>query len=669
MRCLACCLAMTMLPLHAGLTHAAPGGPPGVGSADVRPQDDLFRAVNGGWLKDTPIPSDKAAYGSFYELSDRADERVRALVESLAATPQPAGSIEQKIGSFYRSYLDEAAIDRAGMAAAAPWLAQVDALRDKAGLAALMGRLQGVTSLPIGLVVDPDLKDPGTNLLYTWQGGLGLPDRDYYLGEAPSFVAARAAYRRYLETLLGLAGNAQPGPAAQLVYTLEERLAAAQWTKVANRDVLKVYNPTRVPDLASAAPGFAWRAFFDAAALQGIEALSVAQPDYNRAVAQLADGTPLAVWQLYLKARLLDGFASVLPKAARDADFAFHGKALQGLEQAKPRWQQATAVLDGALGEGIGRVYVARHFPPAYKERMLQIVAALRTAYDQSIDGLSWMSAPTKLQAKDKLRKITTKIGYPDTWRDYGGLEVRDGDALGNLARAGRFEFERQAALAGKPVDRRLWAMTPQTVNAYYNPSLNEIVFPAAILEPPFFDMQADDAVNFGGIGAVIGHEISHGFDDQGSRFDGDGRLREWWTAEDRKAFDALGDKLANQFGGYEPIKGHRVDGRLTLGENIADLSGLQIALKAYHLFLDGKPAPTIEGASGDQRFFMGWAQVWRGKAREERAIQLLTVDPHAPPEYRTNGAAVNSDGFHDAFKTQAGDGMYKAGDARIRIW
>jgi putative endopeptidase len=667
-------LSLCALALHAGLALAqtAPlrAGLDRAGfDAAVRPQDDLFRAVNGQWLKDTPIPADKSDYGVFTQLSDRSDERVRKIVEELAAQTQAAGNVEQKVGSFYRSYLDEAAIDRAGLAPLAPWLAQIDALRGKPQLAALMGRLQGVAATAIGVSVDADPKEPGIDRALTWQDGLGLPDRDYYLKDDARFAKARQAYRTYLTTLFRLSGDVAAARSAAAVFALETRLARAQWSRVDNRDPVKTYNPMPVPALARAAPGFDWSLFFRAAALPNIDRLSVSQPSYAKAMARTVAATPLATWKLYLRARLIDGAGKVLPEDFREAHFAFHGKALQGQEQRKPRWQDATAALNGALGEAVGQVYVARHFPPAYKARMQELVGNLLAAYSESIDALAWMGPETKLQAKDKLAKVLPKIGYPDKWRDYAKLDVRDGDAFGNGVRAGRFEHERLAAKAGQPVDRSEWQMTPQTVNAYYNPSFNEIVFPAAILEPPFFDMDADDAVNYGAIGAVIGHEISHGFDDQGSQFDGDGKLRNWWTDVDRKAFAALGDKLVAQYSAYEPVPGHKINGRLTLGENIADLSGLQIAYKAYRRSLNGTGAPVIDGLSGDQRFFLGWAQAWRSKTRDEQALQRLTIDAHSPERFRANGAAVNSDGFHQSFGTQPGDKMYKPSEARIRIW
>ncbi|WP_280153496.1 M13 family metallopeptidase [Piscinibacter sp. XHJ-5] len=635
----------------------------------VRAQDDLFRHANGTWIRNTPIPADKPEFGGFIELRDRSDERVRKLVEELSAKDAPAGSVEQKIGSFYRAYMDEAAIDRAGLAPLQPWLAQIDALKTKGELAALLGRLQGLSSTPVEPWVDADAKEPTVNRAQLWQGGLGMPDRDYYLSDNERYAKARTAYREYLQTLLRLGGSADPDGGATAVYALERRLAQAHWTRVDNRDPQKTYNPMAVPALAKAAPGFDWAAFFKAADLPRIDRVVVSQPSYAKSFAATVKSVPLPTWKLYLRAQLLNGSAKLLPKEFRDARFAFRGKALLGLEQEKPRWQDATQALDAALGEAVGQVYVARYFPPENKARMQTLVTNLLAAYDESIDGLTWMGPRTRQFARDKLARYVQKIGYPEVWRDYGKLEIRDGDALGNAVRAGRFEWERVARKAGRPVDRREWLLTPQNVNAYYNPSLNEIVFPAAILEPPFFDAKADDAVNYGAIGAIIGHEISHGFDDTGSQYDGEGMLRNWWTDADRKAFSALGDKLVAQYNQYEPLPGHKLNGKLTLGENIADLSGLQIAYKAYRRSLGGKPAPVIDGLSGDERFYLGWAQAWRSKTRPERALHLLTIDTHSPDEFRANGAAVNSDGFHSTFGTKPGDKMFKPSEERIRIW
>jgi len=636
----------------------------------VRPQDDLFRAVNGGWLKATPIPADKAAYGVFDLLGDRADERVRAIVEELAAaTDLPDGSVQQKISRYFRAHTDVAAIDRAGTAPLAAGLARIAAVQDRRGLAVLMGEWQGQVPLPFAVDVQPDAKQPDRYLALTWQAGLGLPNRDYYLSADPAKQRARAAYSSYLETLFRLNGEAAPAATAAQVLALETRLARAQWNEVDNRDALKTWHPTTPRALAKAAPGLDWAAYFEAAAMPGLAALNVSQPSYAQALASAVAQAPLATWRRYLQARLMDASADLLPQAWRDAHFAFHDQALRGQTAPKPRWQQATDALNSALGEAVGQVYVSRHFPAANKARMKQLVDALMAAYRSSIDGLAWLSPATRAQAREKLAKYAVKIGYPDGWRDYGPLEVREGDPLGNARRAGRFEHLRVVAHLGQPVDRSEWGMTPQTVNAYYDPSKNEIVFPAAILEPPFFDMVADDAENFGAIGAIIGHEISHGFDDQGSRFDGDGRLRDWWTAKDRQAFAALGARLVKQYGAYAPLPGHPVNGQLTLGENIADLSGLQIAYKAWTVSLNGRAPAVIDGLSGEQRFFYAFARAWRSKAREEAALRWLTVDPHSPDEFRTNGTVVNHDGYHRAFGTRPGDRLFKPEAQRIRIW
>jgi putative endopeptidase len=665
-------LVMAALALHVGLVCAQALGS-GIDRSgfdtSVRPQDDLFLAANGQWIKNTPIPPDKSAYGLFQQLSDRADARVRAICEELGTGSVAPGSVEQKVGAYYRSYVDVTAIDAAGPAPLAPALAEIDALTTKSDLAALWGRWQGVVNTPMVAAVGADPKEPGINRVAALQSGLGLPDREYYLDGKDSFVRARAAYLNYLETLLRLSGDAQAAAHAQAVMALETELARVQWNKIDSQDALKTYNPMTLPTLARRAPGVDWVAFFRAAAIAKIDRLSVQQPSYATALGRLVQRTPLSTWQLYQRVRLFDASAAVLPQPWREAQFALRGNALRGQQQDKPRWQQATAAIDVALGEAVGQVYVARHFPPEAKRRMQELVANLFTAYGQSIDKLSWMTPATKRRAREKLGKYVVKIGYPDNWRDYGALEVRDGDAFGNLVRAGRFEHERLARQVGQPVDRTEWYMTPQTVNAYYNPSVNEIVFPAAILDAPFFDMTADDAVNYGATGATIGHEISHGFDDQGSQYDGDGKLQNWWTRADRKAFEALGTRLARQFDAYEPVPGHKVNGRLTLGENIADLSGLEIAYKAWRLSLKGKESPVIDGLTGDQRFFLGWSISWREKLRDERLIELLISDPHAPSDTRANGTVVNLDAFHETFGTRPGDRLYKPRDQRIRIW
>lgn len=635
----------------------------------VRVQDDLYRAANGRWLQTAELPADRAEFGAFHGLRDRSDERVRALVEELQAKPQPDGSDAQKLALYQSAFVDTVTIDRLGLAPLAPALAEIAALRSRAELARWLGRAQGRVDTVLGLWVAPDAGNPEVELVYTRQGGLGLPDRDYYLQDDERFVRARAAYEDYLTRLGTLAGDADAAAHARQVMALERLVAQSHWPRAELRDPLKLFNPMGVDALPTLAPGFDWPAFLDAAGLAGLTRISVSQPNQATALARLLDERPLAEWQAYLRLRLLDGFAEVLPQGFRDARFAFRGQALTGAKEERPRWQRGIVELNGALGEAIGRLYVERHFPPAHKAQMQRLVAQLTAAYGESIDGLAWMGPQTRAQARDKLARMNLKLGYPDHWIDYSALSIRADDAFGNRARAGRFDWERRAARAGRPVDRTRWFTTPQTVNAFYNPFLNEIVFPAAMLQPPFFDPAGDDAANYGAIGAIIGHEISHGFDDSGSRFDGTGRLRNWWTDDDRRAFEAIGARLVAQFEQYQPLPGKTLNGRLTLGENIADLSGLQIAFKAYRRSLGGRPAPVIDGRSGEQRFFLGWAQAWRYKNRDELALQRLSVDPHAPPRFRANGAVVNHDGFHETFGTRPGDGLYKPADERIRLW
>ena len=525
-------------------------------------------------------------------------------------------------------------------------------------------------NLPLVFSIEPDAKRPDVYAAVLNPGGLGVPDRDYYLkDQEPRYVKAVAAYRHYLETLGRLAGLSDPVQAAEHTLALEKQLAAAMWDKVALRDPNKIYNPHDRQALRRRAPGLDWDALLTGAQLQGAKRVIVSQPQALAAAGRLLTQTPAAQWRDYLTLHSLSSVADTLPQAFRDAQFAYKGMALQGAKEERPRWQLGIAQVNAALGEALGQLYVAEHFPPEAKQRMLVMVRNLLGSFGDSLGSLSWMGPATKAQARAKLASYDVKIGYPERWRDYSALQVVAGDALGNGERAARFEWTRNAVRVGAPVDRTEWGMTPQTVNAYYNPLANEIVFPAAILRPPFFDLKADDAVNYGAIGAVIGHEISHGFDDEGSQFDAKGRLRNWWSAADRKAFDKLGDQLVAQYTQYEPLPGKKLNGRLTLGENIADVSGLQIAFKAYRKSLGGKPAPVLEGLSGEQRFFYGWSQAWRNKARESYTLQMLTVDPHSPAEFRANGAALNHDGFHEAFGTREGDKMFKPSERRIRIW
>ena len=635
----------------------------------VRPQDDLFLAVNGTWVKNTEIPADKSAWGTFYELRDRTDHQVRDLVEGLQAKSPAPGTNAQKVNDYFRAFLDEAAIDKAGLAPIEASLKDVDSVKDAGMLVGLMGHWQGVVRTPLLVDANPDLDDPSVYIADFRQSGLGLPDRDYYLKADERFAKARTAYADYLTKLFSLSGDADAAAHAAQVLALETKIATAQWPREQTRDPKLGHNPKTPAELEALAPGFDWNTFEAQSQLPPGKIIVVRQPSYVTTLAGLVKSEPLDTWKLYLKARRLDGAASVLPKGFRDASYEFHDVAITGLKQQQPRWQQGVAQTNGALGEAVGQLYVAQYFPPAYKARMQALVANLMKAYSQSIDGLTWMSPATKKEAHLKLSKYNVKIGYPDVWRDYAALDVKPGDALGNADRGEAFDYRRQIVRVGGPVDRSEWGMTPQTINAYYNGNMNEIVFPAAILQPPFFNVAADDAVNYGAIGAVIGHEISHGFDDKGSQLDGDGRLRNWWTDEDRKAFDAVTGRLVAQYSAYEPLPGQHLNGKLTLGENIADLSGLQISYKAWKLSLGGKPAPKIDGLTGEQRFIYGFAQVWRSKVRDERELQLITTDPHSPGQFRADGATINADAFHDAFHTKPGDKMWKAPDERLRLW
>jgi len=635
--------------------------------SSVRPQDDLFLATNGTWVGKTEIPGDKSSWGTFYLLRELSDQRVKSIVEELSAKPQDAGSINAKIADFYKGFMDTAAIDAAGTHPLDAYKAQLAGVKTKKDLVLLMGHWVSFTDSPLSLFVQPDSKDPTVYSATAFQSGLGLGDRDYYLKPDARFAKARDAYLVYLRTILAADGDKNAEAHAKAVMALELKLAKVQWSQEANRDPVKTYNPLTLKQLAAKAPGIDWKSYFAAGDLPTPPFVSIAQPDYLQAMTKLVQSESLDTWKAYMHVRLLDATAQDLPAAFRDAHFQFKSVALQGIKSDKPRWQRGVDSLNGALGEALGQVYVAKYFPPAYKARMVELVDNLLKTYSTSIDGLTWMSPTTKVEAHAKLAKYAVKIGYPDVWRDYSALEIKAADPVGNAVRASQFEYHRQAVRNSKPVDRTEWGMTPQTVNAYYDPTKNEIVFPAAILQPPFFDMKADDAVNYGAIGAVIGHEISHGFDDQGSQFDGDGKLRNWWTAEDRKAFDAITSKLDAQYSAYEPLPGVHVNGKLTMGENIADLSGVQIAYKAWKLSLAGQASPTIDGLTGEQRFYYGFAQVWRSKTRDERALQL--ADPHSPAKFRADGAAINADGFHEAFGTKPGDKMWKAPADRLRLW
>lgn len=638
--------------------------------ASVRPQDDLYRHFNGRWLKTTTIPDDRPLEGTFTALRDGSELAVKEIIIEAAGRGEAATGIERKIGDLYSSFMDEAAAEAKGAEPIRERLAEVFGTASVAELVRLAGRLfRADVSGLFYIYPAPDAGNPDRILLYTGQGGLGLPDESYYREE--KFAPMVQAYREHVRTLLELAGIAEPGAAASRVVELETSLASHHWDKVTLRNPQKTYNLKSADEAAELFPLLAdW---FDAAGIAAEKRaeLVVSTPDFFAGAAALLDSVPLATWQEWLATRVVSAAAPYLSAAFVDANFAFYGTTLSGTPRNRDRWKRGVAVVEAALGEAVGQIYVARHFPESHKEHMRSLVGNLTEAYRDSITGLPWMGEETRTEALKKLDSFRAKIGYPEKWIDYSAVVVDAGDLLGNVERAHSADVDRHLDEVGQPVDREKWLMTPQTVNAYYHPLLNEIVFPAAILQPPFFTADADDAVNYGGIGAVIGHEIGHGFDDQGSQYDGSGLLRNWWTEADRTAFEALTAKLVAQFDALSPAEadGQHVNGKLTLGENIGDLGGLTIAYKAYLISLGGQEPPVLDGLTGAQRFFASWAASWRQVIRSEEAIRRLATDPHSPNEFRTNNIAQNLDAFHTAFATTDQDGMWLAPEDRVSIW
>lgn len=636
----------------------------------VRPQDDLYQHVNGAWLKSTTIPDDRPLEGTFTALRDGAELAVREIIEEAAAKGEAASGIERKIGDLYNSFMDESAAEAKGMEPIRARLADVFATSSISGLVALAGRLfrSDVSGL-FYLYPAPDAGNPERVLLYTGQGGLGLPDESYYREE--KFAPVVESYRDYVGTMFTLAGIPDSEAAAARVVALETALASHHWDNVTLRDPQKTYNLKSADEARELFPLL--DTWFEAADIvpDKRQEMVVSTPDFFTGAAALLSSESLPVWQEWLALRVINAAAPYLSPAFVDANFAFYGTRISGTPRNKDRWKRGVAVVEAALGEAVGQIYVARHFPETHKARMQTLVDNLIEAYRQSITDLPWMGEETKAEALRKLGAFRAKIGYPDEWIDYSAVTIDPSDLLGNVERAHNADVDRHLDEVGKPVDHNKWLMTPQTVNAYYHPMLNEIVFPAAILQPPFFTADADDAVNYGGIGAVIGHEIGHGFDDQGSQFDGTGELRNWWTEDDRKAFEALTGRLVEQFNALSPYAapGHTVNGRLTLGENIGDLGGLTIAYKAYRLSLNGQEPPVLDGLTGEQRFFASWAAGWRQVIREEEAIRRLATDPHSPNEFRTNAIAKNLDAFHAAFGVTEEDGMWMPPEERVSIW
>ncbi|BBZ46320.1 M13 family metallopeptidase [Mycobacterium parmense] len=641
--------------------------------ASTRPQDDLFGHVNGRWLTEYEIPADRATDGAFRLLYDRAEEQVRDLIAEAGEAGAAPGSDAARIGDLYASFMDEQAVERRGLQPLHDELATIDEAADRDALAAVLGGLQrtgvggGVT-----IYVDTDAKDSARYLVHVSQSGLGLPDESYY--RDPQHAEVLAAYPAHIARMFGLVYGGEHAETAARIVALETKLAAAHWDVVKRRDADLTYNLRTFAQLQAEGAGFDWPGWVSAlgSTPEHLAEVVVRQPDYLTAFAGLWAGEDFDDWKAWARWRLIRARAAWLTDEVVAADFEFFGRRLTGAEQIRDRWKRAVSLVEGLMGDAVGKLYVQRHFPPDAKARIDTLVDNLLAAYRMSINELDWMTPQTRERALAKLDKFTAKVGYPAKWRDYSALVIDRHDLYGNYRRGYAVNHDREVAKLGGPVDKDEWFMTPQTVNAYYNPGMNEIVFPAAILQPPFFDAQADDAANYGGIGAVIGHEIGHGFDDQGAKYDGDGNLVDWWTDSDRTEFGARTKALIEQYEAYTPRGldgGHHVNGAFTVGENIGDLGGLSIALLAYQLSLGGEPAPVIDGLTGVQRVFYGWAQVWRTKSREAEAIRRLAVDPHSPPEFRCNGVIRNMDAFYDAFEVGEADALFLEPRSRVRIW
>jgi predicted metalloendopeptidase len=674
-------LTSLVLPLAAvalaAVTTPAPAQGPRPSGIDtstfdrsVRPQDDLFRFVNGGWIKRTPIPGDAARWGAFDELDERSREAMRAILEDAARSNAPGGSEERKVGDLYASFLDSARVESLGVTPLRGELDRIAALKSTSELPALFAHLARIgVARPITSAVASDPKKSSVNAVLIGQSGLSLPDRDYYLMNDARMAGVREKYQVYLGQLFTLAKLPDPSGAASRVLALETAIAGKQWDRARNRDRNATYNPKTVAQLAASSPHFDWKTYLDAAGIGTATDVIVNQPDYLAGLDSIIAATPVDTWREYFAAKLLDTYSPELSSPFVQARFDFRSKVLSGQQEMRARWKRGVQEVQLGLGEPAGKLYVARHFKPEAKARIDALIHNLLDAYRIGIDSLEWMTPATKARAKEKLAQFSVKIGYPDKWRDYSALAIKRDDLVGNVMRAREWAYNDMIAQYGKPVDKQRWLMTPQTVNAYYQPTNNEIVFPAAILQPPFFEPNADDAVNYGAIGAVIGHEIGHGFDDQGRKSDGAGNLNDWWSADDAKAFEERASRLGAQFEVLSPFEGAKVNPKLTMGENIGDLSGLSQAYRAYRLSLKGKEPPVIDGFTGDQRFFIGFAQIWRTNDREASLRQQLLTDPHSPGEYRANIPVANNDAFQRAFGLKPGDKMYREPKDRVRIW
>jgi putative endopeptidase len=639
------------------------------GDASIAAGDNFYLYASATWIKTTPIPADRVRWGTFDILRTTAEEDVRSIIQELSAKDAAQGTIQRKIGDYYRAYMNEAAIEAAGLAPVQTDLSRIAGARDHIELIRIASEPGFDTRVPIAAFISLDQKNPERYVVSVSHAGLGLPEREYYLNTEPKFEEIRSKYRAHIQKLLTLAGQTDAGAKAGRIVALETEIAKLHWKIADRRDRDKTYNRRTRPETLTLLTGFPLQAMLEAQGLGARGELVLRELDALPKLAALYKSTPLSTWKEYMTFACLSSHADLLPKALADEDFDFFGRTLNGQPEQRDRWKRAVVAVNDALGEAVGEVYVQRHFSPDAKAKMQALVENLRRAYGQRIDALAWMTPQTKTVAREKLAAFRVKIGYPDKWRDYRSLEVRADDPIGNVHRAEIFDYQRRLARIDKPTDRDEWNMTPQTVNAYYNSVFNEIVFPAAILQPPFFDPNADAAVNYGGIGGVIGHEMGHGFDDQGSKSDARGVLRDWWTPADVSAFKGLTDRLATQYDGFQALPGLNVNGRLTLGENIGDNGGLSVSLAAYKLSLGNQPAPVLANLTGDQRFFLSWAQVWRTQAREQALRNQVLTDSHSPPEFRVNGTVRNMSAWYEAFDVKPGQKLYLPAHERVTIW
>jgi putative endopeptidase len=639
----------------------------------VRAQDDFFRYSQGKWLSGVDIPDDRSSWGAFNVAQETVEGQVRSIIEKAEQDKaRKPGSDAQKIGDYYASFMDEARRNALGLKPLKAEQARIAALSGKKGLGALVAHLNRIdVGSPLDMSVRQDARDSTRYVVAIHQSGLGLPSRDYYLSDKDARLSeVRAKYQQHVEKMLALAGHAHAAEEAAQIVALETDIARAQWSAVENRDPVKTYNKLSLAELKALMPGFDVDAYLKGVDVAGkIDSVIVSQPSFLAALDKLVETTPLPVWKAYFEFHLVSSFAPYLSQAFVDESFAFRGAVLAGTKENRSSQKRAIAEVNRALGEMVGKAYVREYFPAERKQQVADMVKNFLTAFREGIDTLDWMSPETKLQAQAKLAKINVKVGYPDKWRDYTQLKVERKDLVGNVLRSREFAHNFSIDKLGKPVDRSVWGMTPQTVNAYYSPSLNEVVFPAARLQYPLYDPKAEPAVNYGAVGISIGHEISHAFDDKGSQYDGDGNLRNWWTKEDGEKFAARGKMLVAQYGAYSPVPGYKLNGELTLGENIADNAGLIMATRAYHIYMKGQPGPVIDGYTAEQRIFMGMAQARRGKARDAALIQQVKSDPHSPSEFRVNGSLKNHPGFYDAFGVKEGDKMYLPPEQRVIFW